>query len=100
MTHEQIVAAVREVIGLAEGTSLLKAISGSDQGSFRQGIEDKVKDALKEEKVLTQPMFAGGQGDFEVSEQLKNRAYVGSLGALKKADLYSGPIPGEEEVEP
>ena len=50
MTHEEIVAAVREVIGLPT-SDLVTAIAGKSTaqgGQIRQGLEDKTKDALLE----------------------------------------------------
>lgn len=47
VTKAEVEEVVRAVLGLATG-SLVQAISGSPTGQIRQGIEDKVKDALLE----------------------------------------------------
>lgn len=90
VTHEQIVAAVREVIGLSSAT-LVQAIAGKTEeqgGNLRQGIEDKVKDAIAETRVVTEEMFTttppweGGKSSPIIYEQLKNTSHSGALSAL------------------
>ena len=62
--------------------TLRTEIAGCPTCSLRQGIEDKAKDAIREERVMTEAMFAGGSGSHIVYAQLVNTSYSGALSAL------------------
>jgi hypothetical protein len=95
--YERIENIVRSVIGLADASVNLKQeFSGSPTGNFRQALEDKNKDAIREERVMTEAMFAGGSGSHIVYEQLVNTSYTGALGALNE---FGGPPPQEPEAD-
>jgi hypothetical protein len=75
---------IKAAIGLSAGQTLKQEITGSITGNFRQALEDKAKDALREERVLTEQMFNGGAGSFIVYQQLLNTSYTGALEARKQ----------------
>lgn len=98
VTHEQIVAAVREVIGLSSAT-LVQAIAGRTEeqgGNIRQGFEDKVKDAIAETRVVTEEMFTttppweGGKSSPIIYEQLKNTSHSGGMSSLEEYGAAKG----------
>jgi hypothetical protein len=53
------------------------------------------KDAIREQRVLTEAMFAGGTGSHIVYQQLVNTSFTGAKGALDEQ-----PFGDEGEVEP
>lgn len=82
--YDRIEQIVRVALGLAPASVNLKQeFSGSPTGSFRQALEDKAKDAVREERVMTEAMFAGGSGSPIVYQQLVNTSYTGALGAIR-----------------
>ena len=86
MTHEEIVSAVREVIGLPTG-DLVTAIAGKSTaqgGLIRQGLEDKVKDALAE--LFNDP----AQTPTERTFQDKYFPYVKNAAANPLANVLGG----------
>lgn len=75
---------VHEALGLADGVTLVQAISGSASGQIRQGIEDKVKDALSE--LFQDPPQSAIEGTF----QGRYFPYVKNAAANPLANVLGG----------
>lgn len=76
--------AVSDVLGLPEGVTLVQAISGSQGGQIRQGLEDKTKDALSE--LFNDPP----RSDVERVFQERFFQYVKNANAGVQANILNG----------
>lgn len=62
----------------------VRAIVNAAALGITGAIKGKVQEALREERVLTESMFAGGSGSATVYQQLRNTSYSGAKDAIEE----------------
>lgn len=62
----------------------VRAIVNAAAIGITGAIKGKVQEALREERVLTESMFAGGGGSATVYQQLRNTSYSGAKDAIQE----------------